>query len=152
MKRFEITIWSDSKEIYSTSNILKNKVEFEVKEKIKKIDKKKSIKLYSFATFALALIDISVLLKENRFKVNDSSMQLLGFGGRTQFLIFIGLMFLVVAIDPILKIINQYKGESKKSILDKWGYTSKLKENSLVKDFFIIAGCILILFAPFLLF
>ena len=144
MKKIEVTIWSDSKEVFTTDQLIKSR--------LSKLNKKSKMKLYNFSIFALALIDIPTLVKDDRLKVTESGAKLLGFGGKTQFIVFIGLMFLIVALEPMLKLIKNNRKETRKSILDRWGYTEKLKEESLLKDILIIAGCILLLFIPFLLF
>lgn len=147
MRKLEISICRDGKEIYSNDDLLKLNL-----KKSSNINKKSKIKAYNFSIFALALVDLNLLAVDDRLKMTESGAKLLGFGGKMQFMVFIGLMFLTACLEPMLNIIKSNKKETRNSVLDRWGYTQKMKEESLLKDALIIAVCVLMLFLPFILF
>lgn len=163
MKKIDISIWSDSKEVYSTSKQLQSIF----KSQYRKLNKKNKIKVYNLSVLAIACMNLNSL-SNGRVELNVPVFNFMGWHFGAEFYVFIMLMILAGLTDPILSLLglvdknNKYsKGNlnlTKDGHVDisKAGYTDKDGNHGVVykiiTTILIITSCLLLLSIPFFMF
>lgn len=166
MKKIEISIWSNSKEIYSTKDTTLSLLQKRLNNNIKNMSKRNKVRLYNYSIFALALLDFKAL-KNNILSFNIPTIYFMGLNLGYGFYFILALIIINALTNPILNMIKGKQGAIKKGgrILDivdghidvsKAGYTSKSKGidfiYKVITSILLIISCLLILSIPIFIF
>lgn len=167
MKRIEISIWSNSKEIYKSEEATSNLLEVHLNNNLSKLNKKYKIKLYNYSIFILALIDFEAL-KDGILNLNIPTVHFMGLNLGYGFYFILTLIILNALANPVINIIKGKQGAIKKggrSIdivgghidVSKAGYTCDNKNKGgliykVITSILLIISGLLILSIPMIIF
>lgn len=166
MKKLEISIWSNSKEIYSTKDTTLSLLQKRLNKNLDKLNDGNKIKLYNYSIFALALLDFKAL-ESNILSFNIPTLHFMGLNLGYGFYFILALIIINALTNPILSIIKGKQGAIKKGgrnldivnghiDVSKAGYTSKSKGMDfiykIITSILLIISCLLILSIPMFIF